>query len=331
MSKASSEDEDYKFSMPSSTITPKEYETRASTSLTLPKAKPTLITMSKMDFYDCKVIVHYNYGRGLTLDSCYEEMKRVYKSLIPEKETVQGWYEKLKKGIEIRELKLGGGPHVIEGLESKIAELIEKNPYYSLRRMEIILGHSKHTIKKILEEKLNLHKVSTRWVPHILSPDQMQARVEIAEMMKKKLLKVKKLGFINLITGDESWFFLNYPPKLKWIKKGQSPPIAQNPKHFSQKVMLTLCFSANGLQVCYLLPEGKTMNASLFIENVLTKAEKALIEAEFPPEVPCIIHYDNAKIHTCSKTCEFLSGSILERLPHPPYSPDISPCDYFLL
>jgi predicted HTH transcriptional regulator len=80
-------------------------------------------------------------------------------------------------------LKLEGGRHELSGLEQKIKSLLDENPYFSLKRMEQILGHHKTTIKKIIIEKLHMQKISTRWVPHFLTPDQMQDREDIAGLM----------------------------------------------------------------------------------------------------------------------------------------------------
>ena len=42
------------------------------------------------------------------------------------------------------------------------------------------------------------------------------------------------------------------------------------------------------------------------------------------------LHHDNASVHTAAITVDFLNESEVQLLPHPPYSPDLSPCDFFL-
>ena len=43
-----------------------------------------------------------------------------------------------------------------------------------------------------------------------------------------------------------------------------------------------------------------------------------------------ILHHDNAPAHRAVATSEFLAKHNIPSLPHPPYSPDLAPCDFFL-
>lgn len=43
-----------------------------------------------------------------------------------------------------------------------------------------------------------------------------------------------------------------------------------------------------------------------------------------------LLHHDNAPAHTAQETQLTLDVMGLERLPHPPYSPDLAPCDFAL-
>jgi histone-lysine N-methyltransferase SETMAR len=40
-------------------------------------------------------------------------------------------------------------------------------------------------------------------------------------------------------------------------------------------------------------------------------------------------HADNARPHTAKKVPEFLAGNGMKRAHHPPYSPDLAPCDFY--
>ena len=43
-----------------------------------------------------------------------------------------------------------------------------------------------------------------------------------------------------------------------------------------------------------------------------------------------IIHHDNALAHKSFKVSQFLAKNNMTVIPHPPYSPDLAPCDFFL-
>ncbi|CAH2001023.1 unnamed protein product [Acanthoscelides obtectus] len=42
-----------------------------------------------------------------------------------------------------------------------------------------------------------------------------------------------------------------------------------------------------------------------------------------------ILHQDNASSHTAQETRQYLTEENVELLDHPPYSPDLSPNDFF--
>ncbi len=42
------------------------------------------------------------------------------------------------------------------------------------------------------------------------------------------------------------------------------------------------------------------------------------------------MHHDNASSHTSTPTLALLGEQNINLLAHPPYSPDLAPCDYFL-
>ena len=43
-----------------------------------------------------------------------------------------------------------------------------------------------------------------------------------------------------------------------------------------------------------------------------------------------MLHHDNASPYRISKVTNFLKQEQVKLLPHPPYSPDLAPCDFFL-
>jgi transposase len=43
-----------------------------------------------------------------------------------------------------------------------------------------------------------------------------------------------------------------------------------------------------------------------------------------------MLHHDNAPCHTAISVNEFLAKKGISVVPQPPYSPDLSPCDFFL-
>ena len=78
------------------------------------------------------------------------------------------------------------------------------------------------------------------------------------------------------------------------------------------------------------LPEGSTVNQTYYIE-VLKRLRDAIRRKR--PELwrsgDWFFHHDNAPPHSALKT-EFWAKHFITILPHPTYSLDLAPCDFFL-
>ena len=92
------------------------------------------------------------------------------------------------------------------------------------------------------------------------------------------------------------------------------------------------CFSTfEGLCTMNLSPEGQTVNAEFYC-NVLRRLREDIRRKR--PELwragNCLLHDDNAPCQRASVTREFLAHNTIITLSHPPYSPDLALCDFFL-
>ena len=47
-------------------------------------------------------------------------------------------------------------------------------------------------------------------------------------------------------------------------------------------------------------------------------------------EQTCLLRHDNAPSHTAVLTYQFLAKNKIAVIPHPPYSPHLAPCEFFL-
>jgi hypothetical protein len=78
------------------------------------------------------------------------------------------------------------------------------------------------------------------------------------------------------------------------------------------------------------VPEGQIVNDE-FYSNVLRRLREDIRRKQ--PEMWCAgnwpLHDDNAPPHLALVTREFLAHKDIITLSHPPYSPDLVPCDFF--
>lgn len=139
----------------------------------------------------------------------------------------------------------------------------------------------------------------------------------------------------RVITCDESWFF-TYDPETKrqsmhW-KSSNSPKqkIARMSKS-KFKAMMTVFFDIRGIVHIDWVPEDQTVN-QVYYKQVLTTLRERVRRKRFEmwKNRSWILHQDNAPAHNALSIKEFLAKHGIPVLEHPPYSPDLAPCDFFL-
>jgi hypothetical protein len=81
--------------------------------------------------------------------------------------------------------------------------------------------------------------------------------------------------------------------------------------------------------VLEVLPKGTKFNQDYFIDEIfpgLYNEKRGISRKEGFPAFS--VHMDDSISHSRNKISEKLAKRSIERAPHPPYSPDISPCDF---
>ena len=79
------------------------------------------------------------------------------------------------------------------------------------------------------------------------------------------------------------------------------------------------------------VPLGQTVNAAFYVEVLKRLRENVLRKR--PDQWrnnTWLLHHDNAPAHAALLTRRFLTDNNMTVVPHPPYSPDLPPSDFFL-
>ena len=77
------------------------------------------------------------------------------------------------------------------------------------------------------------------------------------------------------------------------------------------------------------MPPGQTVNQTFYLQ-VLERLRNRVRRVRGEIADKWFLHHDNAPSHTSFAVREFLAQNKITTLPHPPYSPDLAPCDFFL-
>ena len=93
--------------------------------------------------------------------------------------------------------------------------------------------------------------------------------------------------------------------------------------------MLICFFGSEGIVHTEFVTQGHTLN-QFYYREILERLRKRVVRVR--PSIPgnWMLHHDNAPYHTAISVIEFLAKKGIPVVLQPPYSPDLSPCVFFL-
>jgi histone-lysine N-methyltransferase SETMAR len=98
-----------------------------------------------------------------------------------------------------------------------------------------------------------------------------------------------------------------------------------------KKTMITVFFTATRLPVSNSLPQSESFTHDYFISEIVPAfAKEELRFRRHHPRGPFSMQMDNSRCHNGRMATAEFNRRRLGRAEHPPYSPDLSPCDFWL-
>ncbi|RUS74423.1 hypothetical protein EGW08_017817 [Elysia chlorotica] len=180
---------------------------------------------------------------------------------------------------------------------------------------------------------LGYRKVSARWVPRQLTVEMKAQRKTICTQLLERFTHDGERFLRSIITGDESWVH-HYDPESKMQSMQYRHKNSPAPKKFkvvasARKVLLTIFWDMEGIVHIEFLEQGTTINSERYVSTL--RALKGRLRRVRQDKVKdVVIQHDNARPHTSRLTQCALQQLELPTIPHPPYSPDLAPSDFFL-
>ena len=139
----------------------------------------------------------------------------------------------------------------------------------------------------------------------------------------------------SIVAEDETWCF-RYDPTTKCPSAEWKSPASPKDKKVrlqksNVKTMLVCFYDSKGIIHHEFVPEGQTVNGRFYL-SVLERLWKRIrrVRPEYSAPGNWFLLHDNAPVHRAVVVQEFLARKQVCVLHHPPYSPDLSPCDYIL-
>ena len=172
-------------------------------------------------------------------------------------------------------------------------------------------------------------------MPHLLADEQKQSRVRLASQVIEKYDKCDPRRLEEIVTGDETWIY-HFQPVSKaknkvWVSSDGDRPVIVRCSKTSNRMSYEIFFDSKGPVLQIPVPKGSSFTGKFYRESVLTQLVDFYQKLRLRSGVRSIkLLHDNALAHKSTLVQKYLKESGLDVLEHPPYSPDLSPCDLVL-
>jgi hypothetical protein len=129
--------------------------------------------------------------------------------------------------------------------------------------LEILIS----TIYSHLIGKIGLKNLLLHWVPHKLTSELLQKRIQLSSQLLRVFESQQRIRFRDIVTGDESWFLQHYGHRQIWCISADEVPIRVARTIAAPKTGLTVFLRIDSAILSNWLTPGKKVNSGHFCEK----------------------------------------------------------------
>lgn len=197
----------------------------------------------KMEKQHIRFYIFVRFKLGFNPTSIHADLVEVFGDQAPSYATVTRWVVKFSEGRDDLEDEDRIGRPITVSTQANIdlvSTVIEENPFSTYDDIQAQTSLCHGTINHIIHDYLKMKKITSRWVPHLLSPENREKRVRFCrESLEKFENQTWRLG--DVITGDESWFYWRQIGRKQanrsWMKEGEAPRTIARRDRYEPKTM----------------------------------------------------------------------------------------------
>lgn len=287
--------------------------------------------MMNFDREDIRKLIYFFWESGLSPPDICKNINSTHGQGTVSVRTCQRWVSKFNDGkVDCSDAKRSGRPSL--DLDDQILQILEEDKYSTTRQIAEELGVCHETVRKKLNEMGKRYLVN-KWIPYRLSEANKLRRKNVCEAL---LSQCEHNNFLlRLITVDEVWIYWENDERSRsnrsWVTPGGDgvTSVARN-SMTSKKHMAIVFWDARGILHVAVLPVGQHVTSAIYCEELDKMKESVCAKRRRADLNGFYFLQDNARPHTSAETKKKLSDLGLRVLDHPPYSPDLSPSDYYL-
>ena len=222
--------------------------------------------------------------------------------------------------------------------ERKVAEIQE----YILKIEELLLKRLRNTLvfrmvqlKILCITSLECEVFFARWVQRFLLPEQMGVRVKMCNEYCRQYNDEGEIFLNRVVTCDETWIH-SFEPESKqqssvWKHPSSPSPTKALISKSAGKVMAIIFCDIQGIILNHFVPPKTTVTGNYYATVIQSELLLA-IKRKHPhlERSGILLHHDKAPSHNSRIVMDTSQQTRYRLLPHPPYSPDLAICDFWL-
>lgn len=290
--------------------------------------------MEKSEF---RVLIKHYFLRGKTIAQTEVALKKYYPDSAPSHKMVHKWFTEFKCGrTNTEDAPRPGRPVEVTTSEmvDKVHDMVMDDPKLKVREIAETVSISTERVVTILHEHCHMRKLCAKWVPRLLTEQQKRIRVTTSQRNLEYFNNNPNEFLRRFVTMDETWIHHSTPESREgskqWVEPGGSAPKRPKTQYSAGKVMASVFWDAQGIIFVDYLQKGKTITGEYYASLLYRLVDEIKLKRPHMQKKKILFHDDNAPSHTSFVALAKKLELGFESLPHPPYSPDLAPSDYYL-
>jgi hypothetical protein len=203
-----------------------------------------------------RAVIRYLTLKNLPVADIATELQAVYGMDALKYSTVSKWRLRFLDGSESLFDLARSGRRPRSDLAAPLQQLLQQFPFISCTVVCHKLKIGKATCLRVLYDDLRLEKFNLRDIPHSLEDDQKRSRVDLSEELLEILQQDGQYNFQHILTGDESWFFLQSFHHSCWSGNLDEVPEIPRQKIHSEKWLISIIWVAQASKVSYMFQKA---------------------------------------------------------------------------
>jgi hypothetical protein len=170
-----------------------------------------------------------------------------------------------------------------------------------------------------------------QWVPYFLTDELKATRIATSTKTLEILAQQEQKYFTGIIREDESWFLLDYSRNRGSRLGTENAQERISQTIDTEKHMFTIFWSTTGPLVEDWLPTNASFNSTYFCEVIVPRLASAAFSDQAGQRKRRFYLYRNhTRPQNSRNPLRCVADNKSKRMPHPPYSQDIVPRNFYL-